>query len=362
MKRKSVKRSKSKSSSAGSPDEENPESENIPTSPSPIQNKSVKHSRTILASRSPSHLNITASADGGSPFSAPTINQTSVKGNITINQNFTMVVPNPSGKNSLVEQKDTDQIPLQSQHKTEQILQKFRSPKIIHHRRRLSFRNDEEQPTLTLAEVKKNTNYLREITVTGKISERRPEINILPSEERKHRSDYALNDNTAEVHLILAGDYKVNLDQWYTLKSVSICDFGEGNVLCSTELTTLELFTPLGEHLQQPGETIISGEVTEALVTFEYLCSCGALLSLSDNKLFRMKCGECNKSSRCANIKNRANADITIKQSHGSEHRFVLTDSLLHSIVSFKKEGYCESPIRGKSFESWKNNSSLCGW
>ncbi len=42
--------------------------------------------RTIL-SQTPSHLNVTASADQGSPVSAPTISQTSVKGNLNINQN-----------------------------------------------------------------------------------------------------------------------------------------------------------------------------------------------------------------------------------------------------------------------------------
>ncbi len=44
------------------------------------------HVRTIL-SQTPSHLNVTASADQGSPVSAPTISQTSVKGNLNINQN-----------------------------------------------------------------------------------------------------------------------------------------------------------------------------------------------------------------------------------------------------------------------------------
>jgi len=43
------------------------------------------------------------------------------------------------------------------------VLQKCKSSQRLHHQRRLSF-NCQEQPTLTLAEVKKNTNHLREVS------------------------------------------------------------------------------------------------------------------------------------------------------------------------------------------------------
>lgn len=153
-------------------------------------------------------------------------------------------------------------------------------------------------------------------------------------------SHYALCDNTATVPLSLADKFTVNLDQWYIFKSISICDFGEGNVLCSTERTKL---TPVEHTVQEPEETVISGEITEVLVTFEYLCSCGAVLPLSDTKLFHIKCGECKKSCRCANVRNKAKAEVTIKQACGTEKMVVLNDALLHSIGKFKKEGFCES-------------------
>lgn len=156
-------------------------------------------------------------------------------------------------------------------------------------------------------------------------------------------SHYALCDNTATVHLSLVDKFTVNLDQWYIFKSISICDFGEGNVLCSAELTTLESFTPVGDCIQEPEETVISGEITEVLVNIEYLCSCGAVLPLSDHKLFYIKCGECKKCCRCANVRNRAKAEISIKQASGSEQMVVLTDALLRSFVNFKKEGFCDS-------------------
>lgn len=153
-------------------------------------------------------------------------------------------------------------------------------------------------------------------------------------------SHYALYDNTATVHLSLADSFKVNLGQWYKFKSVSICDFGEGNVLCSTGLTKLKSFTPLRDNIKYPKEMVISGGVTEALVTFEYFCSCGALVTLSDTRSFHIKCGECKKSCRCANVRNKAKAEVTIKQTNGADQRVVLTDELLHSIVNFKKEGF----------------------
>ncbi|XP_048067424.1 uncharacterized protein LOC125280723 [Megalobrama amblycephala] len=352
MKRKS--KSKTKRSSATSrclykksKVDADPESENIPPCPSPLQNKSVRdHVRAILA-HTPSHLNITASADHGSPVSAPTISQTSVKGNITINQNFTMVLQNPSDDYSLAEDHPDggtyDENQNLPSHNTEQVLKKCKSSQRLHHKRRLSFKNCQEQPTLTLAEVKKNTNYLREVIVTGKILESQPAINILPNEEGMHYSHHTLYDNTAKVHLSLADGFSVTLNQWYIFKSLSICDFGEGNVLCSTELTTLEPFPPLEDHLQEPKETVISGLVTEVLWNFEYFCSCGATLSFSNSKLFHIKCKECRKSCRCESVQNRAKANVTIKQPNGTEQRVVLDDTLLHSIVSFKREGYCDS-------------------
>lgn len=156
-------------------------------------------------------------------------------------------------------------------------------------------------------------------------------------------SHYALCDNTATVHLCLLDKFTINLDQWYTFKSVSICDVGQGNVLCSTEHTTLESFTPVGDTVQKPEETVISGEITEVLVTFEYLCSCGAVHPLSDTKLFLIKCNECKKSCRCASVRNRAKAEVTIKQASGTEKMVVLNDALLHSIDIFKKWAYCDS-------------------
>lgn len=152
-----------------------------------------------------------------------------------------------------------------------------------------------------------------------------------------------LRDTTAKVHLSLAEKFIVTLNQWYIFKSLSICDFGKGNVLCSTELTTLEPFTPLADNLQESEETVISGKVTEALLTFEYICSCGAMLSLSNTKLFRIKCNKCRKSCRCENVQNRAKANVTIKQPNETYQRVVLNDALLHSIVSIKREGYCDS-------------------
>ncbi|XDV48670.1 hypothetical protein PO909_018054 [Leuciscus waleckii] len=353
MKIKSVKRSKTKQSSATSislykRSKADPDSENTPPCPSPVQNKSARdHVRTILA-HTPSHLNVTASADHGSPVSAPTISQTSVKGNLTINQNFTMVLQNPSDDYPVAEDHSdggtNDEYKNLPSHNTEQVLQKCKSSQRLHHQRRLSFKTCQEQPTLTLAEVKKNTNYLREVTVIGKIFENQPAINnILPDEEGMQYSHHTLYDNTAKVHLSLADRFTVTLNQWYIFKSLSICDFGEGNVLSSTELTTLEPFTPLEDNLQEPEETIISGLVTEALLNFEYFCSCSATLSLSNSKLFHIKCKECRKSCRCESVQNRAKANVTIKQLNGTEQRVVLNDTLLHSIVSFKREGYCDS-------------------
>lgn len=43
--------------------------------------------KALLASQTPSHLNITTAADHGSPVTAPTITNTSVNGDLTINQN-----------------------------------------------------------------------------------------------------------------------------------------------------------------------------------------------------------------------------------------------------------------------------------
>ncbi|XP_067268663.1 uncharacterized protein [Pseudorasbora parva] len=354
MKRKPVKQSKTKRSSGSrclykrSKAEADPESENISPCQSPLQNKSAReHARTILA-HTPSHLNVTASADHGSPVSAPTISQTSVKGNITIHQNFTtMVLQNPSDGYPLAEDHTDggkfDEYRILPLHSTEQVLKKCKSSQRLCHQRRLSFNSCQEQPTLTLAEVKKNTNYLREVTVTGKILESQSAINILPNDDEMPYSHYNLYDNTAKVDLSLADGFTVSLSQWYTFKSLSICDFGKGNVLCSTELTKLEPFTPPEESLQEPEETVISGLVTEALLTFEYICSCGATLSLSSTKVFHIKCEECRKSCRCENVQNRATANVTIKQPNGTEQRVVLNDTLLHSIVSFKREGYCAS-------------------
>ncbi|KAI7797554.1 hypothetical protein IRJ41_016748 [Triplophysa rosa] len=354
MARKSAKRSKNKLPSGclskrtkGSPAEEDPESENIPPCSTPIHDKSERDIKAVLACQTPSHLNITAAADHGSPVTAPTITNTSVTGNLTINQNFTMVLPNNSGNKHLAQQlinvKDGADERRMLSCKSEYILQKSISPQTLHRRRCLDFAEDVDQPTLTLAEVKKNTNHLREITVDGKILETRPTNNILISEEEMTYSHYALCDNTATVPLILLDTFTINLDQWYTFKSISICDFGQGNVLCSTELTTLESFTPVEHTVQEPEETVISGEITGVLVTFEYLCSCDAVLLLPDTKLFHIKCNECKKSCRCASVRNRAKAEVTIKQASGTEQMVVLNDALLHSIDTFKKEGFCDS-------------------
>ncbi|KAI2661440.1 DNA topoisomerase 1 [Labeo rohita] len=269
-----------------------------------------EHVRKILA-HTPSHLNVTASAEQGSPVSAPTISQTSCSCRIHLMVILCLRVP-----------------------------QKCKSS---HRRRHLSFKTCLEQHTLTLAEVKKDTNHLREVTVAGKILDFQPAISILENEEGIHYSHYILYDTTAKVHLSLAEKFIVTLNQWYIFKSLSICDFGKGNVLCSTELTTLEPFTPLADNLQESEETVISGKVTEALLTFEYICSCGAMLSLSNTKLFRIKCNKCRKSCRCENVQNRAKANVTIKQPNETYQRVVLNDALLHSIVSFKREGYCDS-------------------
>ncbi len=56
-----------------------------------------------------------------------------------------------------------------------------------------------------------------------------------------------------------------------------------------------------------------------------------------------LKCIKCRKSCRCENFQNRATANVTIKQPNGTDQRVVLNDALLHSIVSFKREGYCDS-------------------
>ncbi|XP_058641405.1 uncharacterized protein LOC131546099 [Onychostoma macrolepis] len=352
MKRTSVKRSKNKRKSETgkclykkSKVEKDPESENILPCSTPLQNKSVRdHVRKILA-HTPSHLNVTASADQGSPVSAPTISQTSVKGNLTINQNFTVVLQNPSDgyplpeDHSDVKEATYDDYQILPSHNTEQVPQKCESS---HRRRHLSFKNCLEQHTLTLAEVKKDTNHLREVTVTGKILDFQPAISILQNEEGINYSHYILYDTTAKVHLSLAEKFIVTVNQWYIFKSLSICDFGKGNVLCSTELTTLESFTP-SDNLQESGETVISGKVTEALLTVEYICSCGATLSFSNTKLFCIKCNKCRKSCRCENVQNRAKASVTIKQPNGTDQRVVLNDALLHSIISFKREGYCDS-------------------
>lgn len=374
MTRKSVKRSKNKPSSEtprrlykrsrGPSAEEDPESENIPPSSTPSQNKSVREINAVLASQTPSHLNITAAADQGSPVSAPTISNTSVQGNIIIKHNsflVTVVVPNSDNQlSSECHSKSVkDEVDEQNQiipHKTEEILQKPENSQILHYRSRsrcLTYGDSVvDQPTLTLAEVKKNTNYLREITTTGKILETRPPINIQQCKEEMNWSHYALYDNTATVHLSLADTFKVNLGQWYRFKSVSICDFGKGNVLCSTGFTKLKSFTPLRDNIQDPKETVISGGVTEALVNFEYFCSCGAEVTLTDPKLFRIKCGECKKSCRCANVRNKAKAEVTIKQTNGADQRVVLTDELLHSIVNFKKEGFWDNhQLEGKLLE-----------
>ncbi|KAF4109762.1 hypothetical protein G5714_009014 [Onychostoma macrolepis] len=202
MKRTSVKRSKNKRKSETgkclykkSKVEKDPESENILPCSTPLQNKSVRdHVRKILA-HTPSHLNVTASADQGSPVSAPTISQTSVKGNLTINQNFTVVLQNPSDgyplpeDHSDVKEATYDDYQILPSHNTEQVPQKCESS---HRRRHLSFKNCLEQHTLTLAEVKKDTNHLREVTVTGKILDFQPAISILQNEEGINYSHYIL--------------------------------------------------------------------------------------------------------------------------------------------------------------------------
>ncbi|XP_059358730.1 uncharacterized protein LOC132097121 [Carassius carassius] len=346
MKRTSVKRSKNKRTSVKGKCLYKKSKENIPPCSTPSQNKAVRdHVKTILA-HTPSHLNVTASADQGSPVSAPIISQTNVKGNLTINQNFSVVLQNPSDGNPLpentsdVEEGTYDDYQILPSHNTEQVTQKCES---FHRRRHLSFKSCLEQHTLTLAEVKKDTNHLREVTVTGQILDFQPAISILQNEEGIQYSHYILYDTTAKVHLSLADKFIVTINQWYIFKSLSICDFGKGNVLCSTQLTTLESFTPLADNLQKPEETVISGKVTEALLTFEYICSCGATLSFSNPKLFLIKCNKCRKSCRCENVQNRAKASVTIKQPNGTDQRVVLNDALLHSIFSFKREGYCDS-------------------
>ncbi|KAL1269509.1 hypothetical protein QQF64_031798 [Cirrhinus molitorella] len=351
MKRLSVKRSKNKRKSEKgkclykSKVEADPESENTPPCSTPLQNKHVRNNVSTVLAHTPSHLNVTASADQGSPVSAPTISQTSVKGNLTINQNFTVLLLNPSDGYPFPEDHldvkvgTYDGYQILPSHNTEHQLQRS------HHRRHLSFKNCLEQHTLTLAEVKKDTNHLREVTVTGKILDLQPAISILQNKDGIHYSHYILYDATAEVHLSLAETFIVTLNQWYIFKSLSICDFGKGNVLCSTKLTTLEPIanSPFANYPQESEETVISGKVTEALLTLEYPCSCGATLSLSNTKLFRIKCNKCRKSCRCENVQNRAMANVTIKQPNGTYKRVVLNDTLLHSIVSFKREGYCDS-------------------
>lgn len=98
-------------------------------------------------------------------------------------------------------------------------------------------------------------SFCFQVTVTGKILDFQPAISILQNEEGTHYSNYILDDTTAKVHLSLAETFIVTLNQWYIFKSISICDFGKGNVLCSTELTTMEPFTPLGDNLQESEET-----------------------------------------------------------------------------------------------------------
>ncbi|KAK2898867.1 hypothetical protein Q8A67_010285 [Cirrhinus molitorella] len=168
MKRLSVKRSKNKRKSEKgkclykSKVEADPESENTPPCSTPLQNKHVRNNVSTVLAHTPSHLNVTASADQGSPVSAPTISQTSVKGNLTINQNFTVLLLNPSDGYPLPEDHldvkvgTYDGYQILPSHNTEHQLQRS------HHRRHLSFKNCLEQHTLTLAEVKKDTNHLRE--------------------------------------------------------------------------------------------------------------------------------------------------------------------------------------------------------
>lgn len=99
---------------------------------------------------------------------------------------------------------------------------------------------------------------------------------------------------------------------WIYFKSLSICDFGTGNVPCSTELKTLEPFTPLEHNLQEPEERQSSqGWSLRHYWPLNIFCWCGAKLSLSNSKLFHVKHKECRKGCWCESVQNRANANVT---------------------------------------------------
>ena len=79
-------------------------------------------------------------------------------------------------------------------------------------------------------------------------------------------------------------------------------------------------------------------------MTADYLCDeCGSAIRRFKAKTFRVKCTKCKHSWKCAKLQCTCTAEITIELSDRTKLTVVLSDSLLRSIVSFEREGYCNT-------------------
>ncbi|KAL6456261.1 hypothetical protein MHYP_G00348040 [Metynnis hypsauchen] len=99
------------------------------------------------------------------------------------------------------------------------------------------------------------------------------------------------------------------------------------------------------DRVHPPGSsTSLVGEITGTRVTADYLCyECGSAVHHFKAKAFSVKCTKCRHSWKCAKLQCTCTAEITIELSDRTKRTVELSDSLLHSIVSFKKEGYCNT-------------------
>ncbi|KAL7827173.1 hypothetical protein SRHO_G00328910 [Serrasalmus rhombeus] len=101
-----------------------------------------------------------------------------------------------------------------------------------------------------------------------------------------------------------------------------------------------ECVHPPGGHVL----TSLVGEITGTRVTADYFCSeCDSAVRHFRAKAFSVKCTKCRHSWKCAKLPCTCTAEVTIELSDRTKCTVVLSDSLLRSIVSFEREGHCNT-------------------
>ncbi|KAL7827174.1 hypothetical protein SRHO_G00328920 [Serrasalmus rhombeus] len=122
-----------------------------------------------------------------------------------------------------------------------------------------------------------------------------------------------------------------------------------GNTLTSDDVNHQLDLLALEEETEEGGEgddvlSSLTGEITGTRVTADYHCyECGSAIHHFRAKAFSVKCTNCRHSWKCAKLPCTCTAEITIELSDRTKWTVVLSDSLLRSIVSFEREGHCNT-------------------